>query len=236
MHADIPQKRNYMRKLYILFFTITLLASCKQEEQELLDDLIVKTGSEKVRIFNTTETDSTTKHFIDFEFEECSRAKTEKDAAYIASRAALVILEKLDKVKLDENEAIRIKFINPNYPNSSANDLDNYYHFDIADLKNAETFIYLSENMIRGYYLGDYSFFIKNKIDSAEINIVDSLLNIALPKSKPMTNFVFFKFATMSDTLGNEYTAILNKITTKDGEQSVTILFNNQTKKIAQIN
>ena len=225
-----------MKKLYILFFAILFFASCKQEEQELLDDLIVKTGSEKVRIYHTTETVETTKHSIDFEFEECSRATSEKDAAYIASRTALVILEKLDKAKLDENESIRIKFIHPNYPNSSIHDFENYYDYKIADLRKATDFIYLSENMIRGYYLSNYSFFIKDKIDSSEIHTADSLLNIVLPKNKPMTNFVFFKFATMTDTLGNEYTAVLNKITTKDGEQSITMLFNNQTKKIAQIN
>lgn len=223
-----------MRKLITFLFATILLTSCMQEEKELLDDLISKTSSKNVKLYYTTETIPKTRRTIDFEVDGSSRVKKDEDAVYIASRTALVILEKLDKTKLDENESIRIKFTNPDFPNSSPIDAENYYDFDIADLRKATAFIYLSENIIRGYYLGNETF-VNDKMDSTEIKRVDSLLSIVLPKSN-LTNYEFLKFATMTDSLNNKYTGVLNSITTSDGVKSVTIIFNNKTRKVLEVN
>lgn len=220
------------KTLFIL--TSILVTSCMQEEKELIGDLILKTKSENIKLNYTLETIPKPRHTIDFDINKSSIINNENTAIYVASHAALLILERSETSKLEENEAIKIKFTNPNYPPPSTNDQLNYYSFDIADLRKAKVFIAVSEEVIFGYY-NDF-ILLKAKMDTVQISKIDSVLKLILPKGKSLTAVKFLKFETLTDSLKNKYTAVVNSIITTGGQKNLTTLFNNKTGRIVEMN
>ena len=208
--------------------------SCRTEEIKLSEETALHWKCQKVGLYYATnEIPAEPRNTIDIELTGCEYAKDELTAKNIATRIALYVLEKADPNRVRENQEIRITFLSPDFPHKISN---NYYAFKIDQLRKATYFLNLSTTILESYYSGQ-KFDLQQELSTTEIARVDSLLAMNISRQDSCTSIEFATFDVyVNDSTGAVSTALANVVFTKKGDKTITILFENTTNKVVEIN
>jgi hypothetical protein len=223
-----------MKKSAFYLFILISLASCRSEERKISEQTALHWNCQKVGFYYTTnEIPAEPRNTIDIELTGCAYAKDELTAQNIATRVALYALEKADPDRVRENQEIRITFFAPDFPHRTTN---NYYAFKIDQLRKATYFLNLSTTILESYYSGQ-KYDLQQELSTTEIARVDSLLAMNLSRQDSCTSIEFVTVDVyVHDSTKAVFTALANNVFTKNGYKTITILFENTTNKVVEIN
>jgi hypothetical protein len=223
-----------MKKTTIYLFILISLASCHTEERKISEETALHWKCQKVGFYYTTnEIPAEPRNTIDIELTGCEYVKDELTAQNIATRVALYVLEKANPDRVRENQEIRITFFSPDFPHKTTN---NYYAFKIDQLRKATYFLNLSTTILESYFSGQ-KYDLQQELSTTEIARVDSLLAMKLSRQDSCTSVEFVTFDVyIHDSTKAVFTALANDVFTNKGYKTVTILFENTTNKVVEIN